>query len=205
MNREIIAVDIDDVLTDSVESLRPQILQLTGLNIDASTYHRSPGEYGKVYEATWERLGLGIAYQDLPSNMARDQSHMVPMKGAVEGLRRLGKENDLIVVTARNPVWRGATISWLERNFGEDVFREVFFIKEPQMGKAELYTKGDICIEQGAKYLIDDCQEFCLSAVELGVKAILFGEYAWHQGALPDDIKRCKDWQEVAEYFYGES
>jgi hypothetical protein len=54
----------------------------------------------------------------------------------------------------------------------------------------------------GAAYLIDDQLKHCLAAHDMGVQALLFGNYAWNQASdLPDGIVRCAGWADVADYF----
>ena len=52
----------------------------------------------------------------------------------------------------------------------------------------------------GASYLIDDSFGHCELAAEVGIKAILFGNYGWNrQQTLIDGIVRCKDWDAVSK------
>ena len=72
-------------------------------------------------------------------------------------------------------------------------------LKSPRYGTGKK-TKGELCQELNVSWLIDDNPEHCLSAVDAGVEAILFGEYGWHHEA-PMHLTRCKDWPSVVDYF----
>ena len=47
-----------------------------------------------------------------------------------------------------------------------------------------------------------DQLKLCRAAADLGMDALLFGDYSWNKiEELPDNTARCKDWKEVGEYF----
>jgi len=63
-------------------------------------------------------------------------------------------------------------------------------------------TKGELCQELGADYIIDDQLKHCVGAAKLGLKALLFGNYLWNQnGSLPENVQRVDDWSGVLRYF----
>lgn len=63
-------------------------------------------------------------------------------------------------------------------------------------------TKGELAKSIGADYIIDDQIKHVLAAAELGIRGILFGDYAWNKAdVLPDNVTRVNDWQEVLNYF----
>jgi hypothetical protein len=49
---------------------------------------------------------------------------------------------------------------------------------------------------------IDDQPKHCVAAADIGIKALLFGEYSWNRtDTLPVGVARVKDWVAVLQYF----
>jgi uncharacterized HAD superfamily protein len=116
---------------------------------------------------------------------------------ALNTLKKLAGRYRLIVVTSRPPSWRKATERWLEEHY-PGIFSQVFFTR--QSDGVDHETKGDVCEQHGADWLIDDNVEHAMSAHEKGIEVILFGDYGWHH-TVPPHFTRCKTWADVLEYF----
>lgn len=189
-----IAIDIDDVVADSTETLRHAVNRKHGVELTKEHY-RIKGKNRRYYEYVWETNGLGgkAAFDDFHVVMTADQSHVELVEGAEKAVGHLKERFHLVFITARPVEWDGATRRWFTKHFGGDIelhFSQGYF---NERGK----TKGELCKELGAKWLIDDVPENCQSAVQEGVNAILFGDYGWSEdvpGAL-----RCHTWAEVEE------
>lgn len=198
MMKPIIAIDVDDVLAHSTESLRQVVNARTGANLQPEHF-QVPGTYWGYYKKVWETHGLAdkVTMEELSPQMAADQSHVPMYKGADRALKTLAKRFELVVVTARNPEWEKASHVWLGKHF-PGMFSKIIF------GGGKYHdiavTKGDLCAEIGAAYLIDDNVEHCISALSRGVTPILFGQYGWHID-VPDDMVRCRTWIDVERYF----
>lgn len=202
MKKQIIAVDIDDVIALGTESLRLQVNKRLGTNLQPKHY-AIPGEYWGYYDRVWQLNGLAdrISLEDLNPQMLVDQSHVPPHAQALSALRTLAKRFDLVVVTARNTDWERATKVWIDKNF-PGIFSGIYYAGRPDGPK----TKGDVCVDLGASWLIDDNIDHAHTAIDHGVQVLLFGEYGWHIGReVHKNVVRCKDWQAVLEYFDGRS
>jgi 5'(3')-deoxyribonucleotidase len=195
MKKQIIAVDIDDVLADSTEALRLEVNQRLGIGLQAEHYNIAAPYWG-YYEQVWKQHGANITLDELDSQMEASQMHVAPARGAKSVLRHLHQQFAIIAVTSRAATWRPATEQWAEHHFGGIIDKIVF--TDNSRG-ARQTSKGIICASEGAQWLIDDNYEHCASAEVCGVQPILFGEYGWNQ--QPSDFIRCKDWQSVKEYF----
>lgn len=200
--KEIIAIDIDDVIAHSTEALRISVNERYDVNLTAQDYVLSDdGDYWGYYERVWAAHGLHqVSYSELHDEMAIDQAHVPLLPGASFAIGELSKEFDIILITARDPSWERATRKWLTGHFG-DVFRSVNFAGRSKHG-ANVQTKGELCKELGAQLLIDDNPEHCRSALEFGVEAILFGDFGWHNNKTTG-LQVCKDWPAVLEYLDG--
>lgn len=198
MKKPIIAIDVDDVLAHSVEAFRLRVNAKAGVELTPEHY-RIAGRYHHYLDSVLEANGVDYSAikDELFQLMAEDQSHIRPQQGAVKALKQLKKHFDLMVITARAPEWEAQTHIWLERHF-PGVFTGVHFAgnrKDPARK-----TKGDMCLEVGAVYLIDDNPEHTLDASEKGIKVVLFGDYGWHVD-VPKEMVHCKTWQKVEVYF----
>ena len=196
--RPVIAIDVDDVLAHSVEHFRQSVNKKTGSALTPDHF-KVPGPYHKYFQSILESNGIDheSIKDDLFQSMVNDQTRVMPQPGAIAALQALAQVNDLVVITARPPEWEPQTHIWLESHY-PGVFKNVYFAgnRHDPTGK----TKGQMCVEVGAGYLIDDNPEHCLAAIESGVTPILFGEFGWHVN-IPIDMVRCKNWNEVQEFF----
>lgn len=199
MKKPVIAVDIDDVLASSTDALRQVVNKKLGIELPAEAYVVE-ADYWGYYDAVWEANGISgqISLDELNPQMRVDQSHVLPMPGAFAALSQMRSSYDFIVITARSSDWEDATRVWLQKNF-PGIFEEVFFTNEADGVKEK--GKGDLCLEAGATWLIDDNIGHALSALEKGVDVIVFGEYGWHHRGIPDGVVACKNWLDVGEYF----
>lgn len=202
MSREVIAIDVDDVVADSTESLRLLVNKRTGSSLTKENY-RIPGEYSRYYERVWEKHGLSelISYETLGDDMVYDQAHIPLNEGAKEAISKLSQNYDLVIVTARDPAWKPATVRWLSAHF-DSLFHKVIFTRSDIENSPEK-SKGEVCIEVGASWLIDDNVEHCQSALDVGIRAIIFGTYGWHHD-IPPSLVRCKNWLEVEKHFHAQ-
>lgn len=197
--KQTIAIDIDDVLANSTELMRVTANQLMGLDLQQHHYAVT-GPYWSYYQHVLEQNGITDkkVQKDMFEYWMTIHGRADPIDGAVEALTKLSQRFNVILVTSRNPNIRADTQDWLKAHFGglyQDLHMLGHFkiIDNPK-------TKGEACAEIGAKWLIDDNPEHCLSAIEHGTEAVLFGEYGWHFDA-PEHLTRCKDWPAVLEYF----
>jgi len=197
--KQIIAIDIDDTIADSTESLRRRVNELHDLSITSEDY-RAPDDYLYYYERLWKKHGLDLTLEDLEGEMELSQGHIPLTAGAGVALTELSKRFKIILITARNASWEKATKEWLHTHFADTVV-EVHFSESPRYSTGKK-SKGELCRELGVSWLIDDNPGHCQSAVDEGVEAILFGEFGWHHNA-PDHLTRCKDWPAVLDYFGG--
>jgi 5'(3')-deoxyribonucleotidase len=198
MKRQIIAIDIDDVIADSTEVTRLVVNKNLGIDLQAEHY-RVPGDFNNYYEDVWRAHGLSdrINYNDHSAQMIVDQSHVTILPGAQFAISELTKKFDIVLITARDPRWQAATKAWVDNNFN-GVFKGLYFAGNNDI--KDVKSKGEQAVELGAAWLIDDNAGNCQTALDSGIEAILFGNYGWHHDA-PDHITRCKDWPAVLEYF----
>ncbi|KZV69484.1 hypothetical protein PENSPDRAFT_580804 [Peniophora sp. CONT] len=185
----LIAVDMDDVLSQTTQCVADWHNINYGTNMDLSTF----------YYAMWYKCpGWGSVSDTLhkvKTFYAQDQlKDALPVEGAHAGLRsltRLGYRP--VIVTAR--IFRdeySSTRNWLNSHFGS-VFSTVIFSKQPEDCAivddetkctyiSSTKSKAEICSALNAVALIDDSLETALACNENAeFQVLLFGQYEWNK------------------------
>jgi 5'(3')-deoxyribonucleotidase len=192
MKRQIIAVDIDDVLADHVAAFAVFSNSKYGTNIGKHNYDDKWSNVWAVDRNEIERRALEF---HTPESIMQYEL----IEAAQDALEQLRKNYELAIVSARPQHVLEATEKWLETHFGA-IFSHISFV--PYWDLTNPKTKADICHELGASYLIDDIVKHCNIAAEEGITSLLFGDYVWNQSdEVNPKVTRVKDWQEVLEYF----
>uniref|UniRef100_A0A7S4PXQ4 Uncharacterized protein n=1 Tax=Alexandrium monilatum TaxID=311494 RepID=A0A7S4PXQ4_9DINO len=133
--------------------------------------------------------------------MKRSRNPRVPdavLRQQPEGTLRLH------IVTSRQEEIAEETRSWLERHFPGIFPLERIHIGNHFGRTGPRVSKSKICVEIGARLLIDDSWEYCREVAEAGTPALLFdldGSYAWNKG---DDrvhglVTRVTSWTHVVD------
>ncbi len=197
--KKIVAVDIDDVLSRTAQSI-----------IDFGNHHwghtNTLEDFTEQLSQMWQ-VDIEEAHERWEKFMnsgIMEQFDVIPE--AKEVLEKLAGGYTLIVVTSRRDVLLDITHKWLDANY-PGVITEVVGVRIYGEGKADAHmlTKAEVLQELGADYLIDDQPKHCIGAAEVGVKAVLYGGYPWNKDVeiLPG-VTRCDTWQSVLEYFDGQ-
>jgi 5'(3')-deoxyribonucleotidase len=192
MKKQIIAIDIDDVLADHVAAFVVFSNSQYGTNLGKHNYDDR-------WSTLWDVDRNEIERRALEFHTAESIMEYELIEEAQSALSALSKHYELSIVSARPRHVIDASQMWLEKHFGP-IFKEVHFL--PYWEEANKLSKADICNQIGAEFLIDDIVKHCNLAAECGIQSLLFGDYSWNQsGTIHDDVSRVKNWQEVLEYF----
>jgi 5'(3')-deoxyribonucleotidase len=191
MSKPTIAVDIDDVLAMHYESLVVFHNERYGTELTLADYISDHWSLvWKTDEAETHRRAVEFAMLGVMDRRVKP--------GSPEALAQLKDRYDLVTITVRRKINIAETYEWLETHF-PGVFRQVRFV---HLWEEDAPSKAEICLELGATYLIDDSLKHCKLAAELGVTALLFGDYAWNAAKeLPTGVTRVSDWTDVLAFF----
>lgn len=193
MSKPIIAVDIDDVLLDSAVSVIEHYNATWGTNATTDHWYVL---HSSVWNAPDSEEVLRRADEYLESEA---YFQLQPFSEAVDALRALSERYELHALTGRKDATARLTRQWLKRHF-PGIFHSVTFTN--MYDQTEVRSKGDICRQMGAEYLIDDYPAHCISAGAAGVRVVLFGMYPWNRMVkLPEGVTRCNNWAAVLDYF----
>jgi 5'(3')-deoxyribonucleotidase len=201
-----IAIDIDDVLAEHTEFVRQYVNARLGLALTPEDYLVKIDEYDYYFWNIWRRNGIepeGLM-EDIHREYVLNQEFVRLIEGAKEAVDDLKKHYELYAVSSRPLDQQEATQDWAYREFGKD-FKEVICLGNHH-NHDKLYSKGGYCQKIGASWLVDDSLKHCLSAVDHGSQAILFGDYGWQiEANVPDTVVWLQNWSEVKEFLLDEA
>lgn len=195
-SKKIIAVDIDDVLASEAEFVVRYSNEHWGTNLTLDDYSE---DWGKLWSVDYEERERRAAELNQPGM----QVAYPLIAGGFEALQQLKEDYRLIILTSRpKPMWDEIQ-EWFDGVF-PGIFSDIHFTGFWETGKpgGHLMTKGELAKEIGADYIIDDQPKHCFSAAEVGIEAILFGDYGISRDLqLPARVTRCRTWADVQKYF----
>ena len=194
--RKTIAIDIDDVTANTLDTVRLWANDLTGASLKHSDYHTND-DYWNYYNTIWERHGLSdkLNFNAFLTLLETDQSSILTNDKAGQVIRALKKKFDIVFISSRPMSQKDATRKWLDEHIDKEI--PLYIASNPAVGQS-LQSKGELCQELGASLLIDDNVAHCENAQLYDTDVILFGFYGWNEHA-PESMKRCKTWQEVED------
>lgn len=197
--RQIIAVDVDDVLADENNAVIEFMNDKYGLGLSAEDYQIAHPYWG-FWEKVWgvsDEAGSEMHQAFVDSGVKR---YLKVIPGAIEAINQLKQSYDLVVITSRLDSIIELTHEWLEEHFPE-TFKSVEFVMVWSDGDKKA-SKADIARSLDAEFLIDDSADHCRAADASGIKSLLFGTYGWNkEEKVSPNVTRVKDWSAVLEYF----
>ncbi len=199
MSKQIIAIDVDDVLAATTIGWVTFSNERWGYNLTVDDYDEHWAKMWGVDHETATKRADEMYRSGVVENVQHD-----PV--AVDVLRELAKRYELAIATSRNTFLRKATEDWIGSNF-KGLFGSIHMagIYDDHPEDAPTRTKGDLILSIGADYLVDDQPKHCLAVAGHGKQAILFGDYAWNRDVeLVPGVTRCRDWKAVGAYFDGQ-
>lgn len=194
MNKQVIAVDVDEVLFPLVDDFAVWHNQLYGTSITSAMFNTY--QFHDTLQIT-----IPETVSRIRQYMANDQTPIQPISNAQQVIGRLSDVYEIAVVTARNPNYRSVTQAYLDAYFSPHV-SHVHMVGNK--GDVSLVRpKAQVCKEINAVALIDDSLGHVSECAGIGMQGVLFGDYSWnrHNEQLPERVVRCVDWSEVAEFF----
>jgi uncharacterized HAD superfamily protein len=193
MAKELIAVDVDEVLFPFIDVFLEDYNLKYSLNLTKDQFHtyEFSGPLGLSVPETVDRI---YSFQKTLGS-----SSVEPIETAREAIAQLASKFSLAVITARHSQFETLTTNWINEHFPN------YFANISLVGFADIMehpkTKAEVCIEFGASTLIDDSLYHLRQCAAVGIKGILFGDYPWNQtDELPEGIVRCSNWTNVLEH-----
>lgn len=183
-----IAIDIDEVLADLFRDFLSYYNDLEGTSFRWEDF----GEYD-----WW--ISFGISKDDLFSlfdDYMLSHPSIATVDGAKAGIKYLkDKNHELVVVTSRPKHLEKPTLDWLNVHFGDSFDKVVF----GGSYSSKSFSKGDVCVEEGCEFLIEDQIRYAEDSAKKGVNVVLFNK-PWNQRKV-SGITRVNDWAEICNIF----
>lgn len=187
--RRIIGIDFDDVLADFNASLSEY-----HNNIHGTSYKRSDiVSYG--LKDLWRCSHEEAVRRVNEFYHSRYHENLAPVKGAVQAVDRLKRENALVIITSRPESMREKTLEWIHKHFPR-TFKEIHFLGHYHGAEARKETKGEMCRKIGVKIFIDDSLEHAISISKEGVRVLLFNA-PWNKNKKLRNVVRVFGWSDV--------
>ena len=187
-----IGVDIDGVLADVISKILEWHNRVYGTNYRKEQIVNF--QFERLWGGTHEQAKKKIFEEFYHSEEFDDTK---PLDGAVDVLKKLSKKHKLVAVTARPAEIKAKTKDWLDEYFPE-IFSEVFYNDDWE--NVGVYgSKVEICQKNHIALIIEDSVENAQAFAEEGIPALLL-DYPWNQSdALPENVTRVKNWDEIVK------
>jgi uncharacterized HAD superfamily protein len=184
-----IALDLDDVVYPYFPNIIAFHNEKYGTNLtykDCTSY-----ELNKVWGGT-EEEAIRKVKEFQETELFKK---MLPHEECIRIIKDLSKRRKLISVTARPETMRQETLESLEKHLPACI-NQVYFTNEwAETGIKR--RKAEICLEVGAKLIIEDSYKNASECADMGIHAILISR-PWNQSTETHrNLYRVNNWQEV--------
>lgn len=188
-----IAIDVDDVLADFSGAFIE--FQKKEYNLDLEPIKKL------LYGSEWmnsvnlsKEEGIRRIMEFVESDRTKN---LQTVKGSQSAIEKLGKKFKLVALTGRPASVAEVTKKWLEENFSNS-FSD-FLITDAHIFHEGKKDKGEMCIENGIKLLIDDLPQYCMECASVDVHSFLFSQphnqyFDEHEYS---EITRMNSWEDV--------
>lgn len=187
----LLAIDLDDVLADSITALMRFHNRVFGTNLTIQDHHSWGLDliWGCSREETARRLAL--FYQ------SDEYRAIEPLDGAVVAIRYLAHDHHLVVLTAREPFpnLHAETVAWIEQHFPR-CFADIHF----SFTTAIHQPKGELAKTLDVTHAFEDGPSHAVSYYEHGIQTILFRR-PWNSHIPANGIAVVDTWPEAIRKF----
>ncbi|MEK7194593.1 MAG: hypothetical protein AAB660_02810 [Patescibacteria group bacterium] len=192
----VIGLDFDNVLMDFYDALHQY--HNIKFNTSVSRDKAITPNLEDLWGCTTEEMDRRIV--DFYQSEMHDNAS--PMSGAPEAVRKLSKENSLVVITSRPDFIKERTLSWLNKHYS-NLFDQVYFTNL-YLGKSNIKSKADACKELGVDVFVDDFISYATDVAENGGRVLLL-DAPWNQSdELHPNITRARNWEHIMEILNNE-
>jgi len=182
-----IGIDIDEVIVEFLDSF------LEFYNSKHNKNFKKEDFKSYIFEET-----LGGTHED-SVNLIKEFSYSEDPKlveDALEVINQLAKGHELIVLTARHPMFKEKTTHLLKKHFG-DIFLEILYTGEAF--EKQGVTKADLCKNLGVNFIIEDNKLFSFECAQKGIRFFLLDK-PWNQNHEEhENIIRVNNWREILD------
>ena len=186
--RKRVGLDFDDVLIDFIGGVT--VFHNENYATSYSKDDVTGWELSKLWECSPEEAHRRMEEYVHSSH----HSHISPIIGAVDAVKRLKEKCDLFIITARDESINEQTFALIDEHFPKS-FESVHFLHKD--GKNFRGTKGEVCTELDIDIFVEDSLTNAQHTSDAGIKTLLF-DAPWNQiDKLPKNVTRVFSWDEI--------
>ncbi|MBT4334241.1 hypothetical protein HOD61_00270 [archaeon] len=182
-----IGIDVDEVLADFMTYFLKYYNKTYDTNLERNDF--------KNY-SLWHTLGGTETDSKRIIDdyfYSEDFEKMGLIYGSQYGVKKLSKNNELIVITARPEKTYNKTVDWLGKYF-PNRFSGIEFSRGWKNKKNPSWKKKDICIAKNIDVLFEDNFDYATECAQEGIEVKLF-DCPWNQEKiLLDEVVRVYSW-----------
>ncbi|CAM9154489.1 unnamed protein product, partial [Ectocarpus fasciculatus] len=193
--KPILAVDIDEVLCDFMGALVKFHNAVYETSLSSTDFH------SYSFHEVWG--GTSAQCQDKMSLFFSSSHFLVglqPVAGAQAMTKVLKEYYDLHLVTSRQHKLEEITRVWIRKHF-PDTFIDIHFGNHYCEPGQKSIPKSELCKAINAVLLIDDSLTYAVDCSSHDIPVILFGNYAWNRGSVPEKkahlVSRVNSWEGI--------
>jgi len=187
LKKPILAFDFDDVLVDVTRGFLSFYKNKQGLEADYENIETDLSPLLRINEE--EELKLWDRFFE-----SEEYLSITPTTEQLETLAKIKQRFDLIIVTNRVERFRESAIKWIEKHLPDYFSKVVFATDFPE----DRQSKGSICAELKATFLIDDEPKNILSCLDHNIPVIIY-DCPWNR-KLEKNIPRIKSFEEIGKF-----
>lgn len=183
-----IAIDMDEVITEFLEMY---------LKFHRKTFNETWKKSQFFSYNYWEVFGNKKEIDVARHNQFYKSDYfdrIKPIEGAIDGINKLAKTNQIYFITARPKLWKKKTEKWLKKYFKNLNYKIIYLALVHFDGQA---GKGEICKKFNIDIILEDRIEYALDCAKEDISVIFFDK-PWNQNFNNHDgIIKVKNWPEA--------
>lgn len=186
--KRVVGLDFDDVLVDFCPAIlehHNKIYNTSFVKEDARHFH-----FEEIWNCTREEAVEEIG------EFLKDTKNVLPVSGAIEGVKELARDNDLLIITGRSDTTSLYVEEWVAKHV-PGIFKEIIYTN--QFRGEKRMSKAEFCKLHNVAVFIDDFMNTSKDLSSAGVPMLLM-DAPWNQGELPNLVTRVKTWNEILQF-----
>ena len=184
--RRLIALDLDEVLFPMIPQMNKYYKSV--YRKPAPTFYPKKYNFSSYYnisEYESKKMVEGFYYSEYAHSTK-------PIKGAQKAIKKLAKENDLVIITGRQDYTQCKAITHhLVNTYFGDAIDDIYFTNSYSL-RGEETPKHLLCDALNVDILIDDIPYNCNTC---NTESLLFGNYEWNKDNTT--LKRILSWNSI--------
>ncbi len=191
MTKPIIAIDLDEVICDTVGAFKQYAKDILQIELKIE----KPEDYNWVNSLKKPQAEVSKIVKDYHNSYYSDNAK--PVLNSLQVLENLSKKFDFIVITSRLRSTYDKTKTWVDKNF-PNLFTDIFYSANLDSGEPGK-SKEQICLEQGVTALVEDRAGYLEGFEDKSINLFLLN-CTWSNGQNSDKYTIVSNWLELEKH-----